>query len=655
MLSAPNSALPCSAGRKPDPSEALIALLERRLAREAAARSEAEHLLEDISRNLADANLELKLRKADLSATLERRSRQLIEAQRVAGLGTLIFDLTLRKIELSPNCAAILGAASDDELATLRQVLRRARADDRSALIAWMRGLIASSKSGCSVCLKREHQVQTEVVRQPVRISSPRPAELLDRQRTCLGDSHQIEFRVSAKGSADERWLSIKTQFEFNYTCQPTILFATVQDITHKVKLAREAEIAKQRDHERMLELEALNNELIEAREHAERANEAKSRFLAMMSHDIRTPLNGIVGMLALLDEAGLSEEQHRALEIARNSSEQLRVLLNDIIDLARAEAGKFDLHPQPTHLTHLLQERGDFWRRAADEKQLRLEIALCSNLPAWIVTDVVRLRQLLDNLLSNAIKYTNEGGIMLRAEYSQEGRMIVEVIDSGIGVPAERQGELFEDFSQLSLEGTSSGGAGLGLAICRRIVEVMQGSIGVRSADIGSCFWFEIPCNPIIPPVRPANSTVDVLKGRGGRKPRILVAEDLRTNQIVVRGMLAKFGCEVEIVDNGRDAVFEVQTGDFDLVLMDMAMPIMGGTEATRAIRKLPCGKGTLPIIALTAYARPEELGPMMLAGATAHAAKPIVFEELRSRIAEALTSAYAEVHDVHGSAANA
>ena len=182
-------------------------------------------------------------------------------------------------------------------------------------------------------------------------------------------------------------------------------------------------------------------------------------------------------------------------VDLVRSSGEQLRVLLNDIIDLARAEAGKLQLNPAPANLIAVLADSVDIWRSLAREKELSLDLAMAPYLPAWVTIDRVRFRQLLDNLISNAIKFTQRGGIEVRGEYRADQRLRIEVTDTGIGVPPERQAGLFEDFGQSDPHGNEPGGAGLGLAICRRITETMGGTIGIEDTGSGSCFWFEIPC----------------------------------------------------------------------------------------------------------------------------------------------------------------
>jgi signal transduction histidine kinase/ActR/RegA family two-component response regulator len=594
---------------EPDTFAARIALLERRLARAEKARAAAEALLEKKSRILAKANAELEARKEDLLADLGLRTRQLLEAQRVAGFGTVIWDVQARRLEVSRQVQVLFGISHRHAFVGHRQLIRRVHAEDRASVIHWLYAELAGN-------------------RHPDR-------------------DHFIEFRALGLGRGRPcRWLRAMAQIQLDDAGQPSLILGTIQDVTRQNEAAEDAAALRRREQEQLADLQRLNIELTHARENAERANAAKSRFLAMMSHDIRTPLNGVIGMLDLMSEDTLSAEQLRTLALARSSGQQLRVLLDDIIDLARAEAGRFKLNLAPADLVAVLSDGASFWRQVASEKRLNLEAVLEPSLPAWALVDRVRLRQLIDNLLSNAIKYTPTGGVTLRARYGQDQRLRVEVLDTGVGVPPHRRVELFDEFRQLQLLGSEPGGAGLGLAICRRIVDVMQGAIGVEAASPGSCFWFEIPCRVIDTPGTVQAPRVQRLTTIAGEKPRILVAEDIETNRIVVEGHLRRLGCEVALAHDGLAAVDAAAAGGFDLVLMDMAMPRMDGAEAARAIRALSGPPGQIPIVALTAFARPEELAPMMEAGAIASASKPIVLADLYEVWRSALASATHRIH---------
>lgn len=585
----------------PIPVNETIALLERRLARSERARAEAEALLEEKSRTLAAANQELEARKEDLLASLELKTRQLLDAQRVAGFGTLIWDADARRLEVSDQIKILFSLPVSMEIDSHIPLLKRVHREDRAIAASW---------------LYRNLQ-DNALARQALTIE----------QRQCL-----LRVPVESAGKIKPRWLLCMADIEIGDPSRPRYIFGTVQDVTAETLAAQEAAELHEREAQRLADLEVLNTELTEARKNADMANSAKSRFLAMMSHDIRTPLNGVIGMLALLDDEELPDEHRQTLNVARASGQQLRVLLDDIIDLARAEAGKLQLNIRATEIRKLLADSVSFWRHLAHQKQLTVDLNASADLPAWMLADPVRLRQLIDNLLSNAIKYTNTGGIRLDAGYENSGHMRIAVVDTGIGIPPLRRNELFQDFGQLQLLGSEPGGAGLGLAICHRIIDVMQGRIGVESniSGQGSCFWFEVAVTPIAAPEVISVSTIQPLVNPDGNPVRVLVAEDIETNRIVVEGHLRKMSCEVTLVENGEEAVDAVAYGDFDLVLLDMAMPVMSGPEATAAIRAMQGHKAQIPIVALTAFARPEELAPMVDAGANACASKPIVGEDL-------------------------
>jgi signal transduction histidine kinase/ActR/RegA family two-component response regulator len=578
-----------------------LALLERRLARSERARAEAEALLEEKSRVLAAANQELEARKEDLLASLELQTRQLLDAQRVAGFGTLIWNVDARRLEVSDQIKILFSLPVSMEIDSHIPLLKRVHREDRAIAASW---------------LYRNLQ-DNALARHALTIE----------QKQCL-----LRVPVKSAGKTKARWLLCMADIEIGDPSRPRYIFGTVQDVTAETLAAQEAAELREREAQRLVDLEALNRELREARENADKANSAKSRFLAMMSHDIRTPLNGVIGMLALLDDEELPDVHRQTVNVARASGQQLRVLLDDIIDLARAEAGKMQLSIRATEIRKLLADSAFFWRHLAQQKQLNIDFNASADLPAWMLADPVRLRQLIDNLLSNAIKYTNVGGIRLEAGYGSTGYLRIAVVDTGIGIPPLRRNELFQDFGQLQLLGSEPGGAGLGLAICHRIVDVMQGRIGVESNSNGegSCFWFEIPVTPIAAPEVVSVSGIQPLVKPDGSPVRVLVAEDIETNRIVVEGHLRKMSCEVTLVVNGQEAVDALVSGNFDLALLDMAMPVMNGAEATAAIRAMEGRNAQIPIVALTAFARPEELAPMVNAGANACASKPIVGEDL-------------------------
>ncbi|MBY0393456.1 MAG: response regulator [Novosphingobium sp.] len=614
--------------------EAELALVRRRLARSESARKQAEALLELKSRVLAQANEDLKENRERLRIELGQRTRQLLEAQRVAGFGTMIWDAEAFKAELSPHCQDLLGLHGLAEIEGAKTadsphpMLDRVSPEEREKVFEWSRRLTTSA-------LQLKHD------RIAVMQAGAGRACKADDCRTCehLADcDRMLEFRIVGRNAGEaNRMIRALAETSVDEDLGRVLVFITVQDITREIEAANEAEALRQRDQRRMRELEQLAVELRAAREAAERANAAKTRFLAMMSHDIRTPMNGVIGMLELFDAAGLSESQHEMLGLMRASGDQLRMLLDDIIDLEQAESGKLTLAAFPLEVGTFLSTSIGFWARAARGKGLTLELERAAfgwrgPLVEWIVADRYRLRQIIDNLVSNAVKFTKRGGIRVRVGPIAEDRFRFEVIDTGIGIPPERRAEIFEDFGQLHTVDVQAGGSGLGLAICRRIVDLMGGTIGVEAGPegVGSCFWVELPFVEVDGPTAAKQRDERRLLRFDGGRPRVLVAEDVETNRIVARGMLSKLGCDVELVTNGEEAVEALRRDAFDVVLMDMSMPVLDGPEATRRIKALPGAVSRTPIIALTAYSGRAELAPMMTAGAIGVVKKPIVLDEL-------------------------
>ncbi len=375
-------------------------------------------------------------------------------------------------------------------------------------------------------------------------------------------------------------------------------------------------------------------DELTEAKHRAESADRAKSEFLAMMSHELRTPLNSILGFAELIRDQSFgpidNPQYVEYSEYIHTSGNHLLQLLNDILDLAKIEAGKMTLSTSAISISALLDDCNRLFRTKASAKGISLSVHNDIG-DAVVLADERSVRQMLFNFLSNAIKFTDTGSVTFRAK--EQGRrgdiinVVFEVRDTGIGISPKQQNLLFKPFTQLAETSTRRfDGTGLGLVITQRLVDMMGGKIGIESeSGKGSLFWFSLPLRIAATTPLPSGGASSQPTTVIARPLHILVAEDNPINQMLVRSILRKGGHTVEVVDNGRLAVEAVTSGDFDLVLMDMQMPVMSGEDATRVIRSMPPPKNSLPIIALTADAMLEHRERYLGSGVTDLVAKPV------------------------------
>jgi signal transduction histidine kinase/CheY-like chemotaxis protein len=424
--------------------------------------------------------------------------------------------------------------------------------------------------------------------------------------------SNTLELQIS-----DDRWLRVQDR----RTAQGGIV-TVVNDITD---LKRDAKA------------------LCEARDAAEAANRAKSEFLANMSHEIRTPLNGVIGLTQALEKTELDEGQREMLNLIQSSGVTLKTLLSDILDLARVESGRLEIADEPFDLARAIHEAGHLYAAPAVAKGLQLFVEVDPAAAVWVRGDVVRLKQVLTNLVSNAVKFTATGFVSLTAAVGQTrtGEPILRftVEDTGVGFNAAAKARLFTRFEQA--DGTITrrfGGTGLGLAICRQLSDMMGGTLDCESEPGGgSAFILTLPMVPAEAPLLQIPDLADVFP-QGERRIRVLMADDHPTNRKVVELILGHAPVDLVSVEDGAQALAAAQSQTFDLILMDMQMPVMDGLTAVREIRKLESitGSGRTPIVMLTANALSDHIEAGRVAGADRHLAKPFDAAELIALVNE-------------------
>ncbi len=397
--------------------------------------------------------------------------------------------------------------------------------------------------------------------------------------------------------------------------------------------------------------LERANHELEAAREAAESSSRAKSAFLANISHEIRTPMNGMLGMSQMLLRASLGEEEREMVAVMHRSGMLLKAVINDVLDLSRIEAGRVDLESLPTDLLAVVSGVSELMEFGAREKGLSLVLDCPHNQPRLVMTDPVRLRQVLMNLVGNAVKFTHEGGVTIRVRTALDGGMIaveIDVVDTGIGIARAESARLFEKFVQADASTTRKfGGTGLGLAICKDLVELMGGTIEVQS-DLGKGSVFGIRMRLLAATERPLQAGdgtgADIVAPR-----RVLLVDDDPTNRFVVVKMLERLGARVSVAVSGADGVELARREAFDVILMDCQMPGMDGYEATALIRTEPRGR-EVPIIALTASAFMEDVQRCIDVGMNHHLSKPVNMDQL-SRALERFAPSAQQVRVYDGS----
>jgi signal transduction histidine kinase/ActR/RegA family two-component response regulator len=410
---------------------------------------------------------------------------------------------------------------------------------------------------------------------------------------------------------------------------------------------AAQAQLAEERAR-RLFEVES-------ARDAAEAATRVKSEFLANMSHEIRTPLNGVLGMAQALESRPLDSEAREMVATIRESGSNLMSILNDVLDLSKIEAGRLDIAPVDTSVLHALRQVHALFLPTAQEKNVSL--LLSSDVPETAVLrlDPVRVRQCVLNLVSNAVKFTREGQVEIKLSVSPADAdrtlVTIEVTDTGIGMDDRTCARLFEAFSQADASTTRKfGGTGLGLAISRRLARMMGGDIVVYSRPgEGSVFVLTFLADAPIPiPVSTASPRPDASKAMRLRGARVLLTDDNAINRQVVRLFLQPQGAVITEASNGREALDALSRDDFDLVLLDVHMPVMDGLETIRCIRQSDAAWRGLPVIALTADAMAGDRERLLAIGMSGYVSKPIDRAQLLAAIAAFLGGDAAQASDV-------
>lgn len=480
------------------------------------------------------------------------------------------------------------------------------------------------------------------------RILGYAPKEILNMNFSDLCEDpeelNRVNTKICSEGYVKNEWIRLKKKTGGLMQC--SLSASLVKDQNAKDLLV-DGVIEDITEHKKARE------GLLHAKLAAEAANTAKSMFLANMSHEVRTPMNAVIGMLDLTLETELNEDQKDNLLTAKEAADNLLNLLNDILDISRAEAGKINLERTDFNLWKMVESVIKGLSVLANKKNIQLNFSIQPKVPKFVLGDSTRIRQIIINLVNNAIKFTSEGNVDLKVDASvvseQEIVLNFSISDTGIGIAQDKQEVIFDIFTQADDSTTRKfGGTGLGLAICKRLVSMMNGRIWIESQEgIGSTFFFTIKVGigqgvdaSSLPSVASQQASLgQETQAKGMRILHILLAEDNLLNQKIAIKLLEKKGWLVELAQNGQEAIDKINEKSFDLVLMDVQMPVLDGLKATQMIRQnQDQAVGQVPIIAMTAKAMVEDEQRCLDSGMDGYIAKPIDAAKLYATIEEVL-----------------
>lgn len=573
-----------------------IALLEKKVLREKSARQAAERLLEGKSH-------ELFLAKQLVEETLEN-----LQEQADLDLGLLTLKTYLESILLDFNQLFLKSSISGELLQHLLNDLAHV-AGINAVRIDINRGLRESDvydgdaysiKAGRVTSWNDIWEIQEQQEQDCKRIYQWSP------------DGLQIKLLINAEDG------ELGFLF-FSLTIPPAWRLA----ISKQLSLFSEMiSVAYQRD--------TLLHKTITEKQRAENSEKSTRDFVAMINHELRTPLNGLLGSAELMRDTEISNEQERLLNTIEQSGELLRVIINDLLDLSKMNAGMLELTHSDFSPAELVKMINDIFTIRAEEKSLAFKLHFSNNVPSTLLGDSDRIKQILVNLIGNSVKFTRQGSISLKVDWV-DANLVFKVRDTGCGIPLEKQQTLFDPFVQVdNSSNRKHEGTGLGLSICRHLVDKMGGNLSlVSKLDQGSCFTVILP----LPVVAKTAKSIDIIAEPEVALDslKVLVVEDIKTNQLIIKMMLAKLGIVPEIRDNGLDAIEFLATTQVDIILMDCRMPIMDGFEATSTLRKQGYKK---PILALTAGTTTVEVEECYSCGMDAIVNKPYQLTDIRAAL---------------------